>query len=150
MVLFEQFLDEAISSIMESSSPNKDFKFNGKTYTVKIKNKITPKHQFIPNIDEIESLFNSTKLWEHLYKSNTSWWNEVSEDDQYGIAINSARDLKSSVTSVTTIIQKQDGVYVCGEWKVDPEHGFSVNFPNGKLVTSGKNKTGIGTMDQAL
>lgn len=78
--------------------------------------------------------FEDQKIWNSLYKKNKAYFDEINSDPYFdGKKISSPSDLKKSL-EITAISVHKNSLYVKGEWWGDPEHGFSINFPNDKFI----------------
>ena len=83
---------------------------------------------------------NNKSLYSYLYSINVQLWKEVNEDSYYekDQKIKSVQDLINSIDTKQKISlyynEYNKNVYFSGEYWVDPEHGFSINFPNGEFV----------------
>ena len=91
------------------------------------------------NVDISECLkaIDSDELYEYLYQYQKHMFDEINGDPFFeGKTIKSGNDLKNAIEELKVIACKRDVVYICGEYWCDPEHGFSIKFPNGKFVKS--------------
>lgn len=82
-------------------------------------------------------------IYDYLYKSSSSMFDEINSDPYYkGKKITSGNDLIKAMTEDLkySMYIKQGCIYFCGEYWVDPEHGFSIWFPNGKFVKASNGK----------
>lgn len=118
---------------------NRVIEFNGAEYDVEI---IGDKELDI-EINDCIDILNSDELFDYLYE-NTKWmFDEINSDPYFeGKTITSGEDLKNSIEEISQIGYKRDVIYICGEFWCDPEHGFSISFPNGKFVKKGDAEEG--------
>ena len=152
---FIDFCDDM--QITQESSTIKDKvitqKLLGKVFHINIKNSHSGEE---PNIEVLKYL-NSKEFWDYLYQTNLHKWSEVNGEPTFGNKpMNSGKDLMQAVADNNgqdiLEIMKKDGItYIGGEYWVDPEHGFLITFPNGKLVKKklARNEPALAHMDEA-
>lgn len=110
-----------------------NIEFNGKNYNLKIEGEQET------NIDISKCLdtLNNDELFDYLYKYHIDMFNNINGDSYFeGKKIKSGKDLKNSIEQIKVISCKNGVIYVCGEYWCDPEHGFSIKFPQGKFIKS--------------
>lgn len=99
-------------------------------------------------IDNVIKYISAKSLYNYLYNLNKNYYDsEINSDPYYdGKTIKSGTDLLKSIDfnhKNTTLFLDSDRncIYFCGEYWVDPEHGFSIVFPNGNFIKGeGKDK----------
>jgi hypothetical protein len=90
----------------------------------------------------LKKVCNSKELWSYLYSTSKSWIEDVNDDPYFkGKTCKSTKDLIDAVEKINYIGISQNAIWVCGEYWIDPEHGFSIAFPNGKFVRSASDKS---------
>lgn len=115
------------------------FPFNSRKYKCKVYiDEHTKEEEIMKKVNAFikTNPLNNPALWEHLYESNLGFFEDVNDDPYFdGKKILSAVDLKKSISDINLVCVdlKENNFYVCGEWWCEPEHGFSINFPNGKF-----------------
>lgn len=113
------------------------FKMFGKEATCKI---ISNYGESVNNtiVNNILKIVGSNKsLYDYLYKENKDMFEEINDDPYFkGKKINNGMDLINAMTEDLkyTMYISRGCVYFCGEYWVDPEHGFSIYFPRGKFI----------------
>ena len=136
--------DMQIAEEGTSSSNVIKFKMFGKDATAKIifdNVEDTPSTRKI--INSVLKLVGSNKsLYTYLYTQNKSLYDDEINKNPYfdGKTIQNGIDLLKAMTNDTryTLVVTEKTVYFCGEYWIDPEHGFSISFPNGKFVKAEK------------
>lgn len=107
--------------------------FNNKTFNVKI----ISDGEIDIDLDECLKLLNNDELFEYLYNYHIKMFEEINSDKYFnGKTIKSGKDLKNSIEQISLIAYYKKVIYICGEYWCDPEHGFSIKFPNGKFIKS--------------
>ena len=107
--------------------------FNKKIFNVKI---ISDQEIYI-DLNECLNLLNNDDLFEYLYNYHIKMFEEINNDKYFnGKTIKSGKDLKNSIEQISQIAYHNNVLYICGEYWCDPEHGFSIKFPNGKFIKS--------------
>jgi hypothetical protein len=141
---FIQWCDEMYIA-NESSTDNLPYKngdiiginFFGKPMKVKVHIDERDKDSALINTFDrlLKSVGSSNQLWGYLYNQRKKMFDEVNKDPYYdGKTCKSGKDLINSVGRIDYIGISRDIVYICGEYWIDDEHGFSISFPNGKFV----------------
>ena len=96
-------------------------------------------------ISQIIKIFSTNKgLYNYLYKNHIKLFNEINNDPYFeGKKIKSGNDLIKAIQEndgkniIDIFYDKRNNVYyICGEYWCDPEHGFSICFPDGKFIQS--------------
>lgn len=147
--------------------------FFGKKFHIHISSYYGNDEKAKANTEKIKSAlkaFCSAGLYNYLVKANSSWMDEINSDPYFqGKTCKSGKDLIDAIKNDPTnankgfavFVKENDGVlniFIGGEYWLDPEHGFSINFPNGKFTKCPNEKsisgypkyTGIGGFDMAL
>lgn len=107
--------------------------FNNKLYNVKLNSD----KEIDVNVDDCLKILNNEELFDYLYNYHLALFDEINNDSYFnGKTIKSGQDLKNSIEEIKSIAYFEGIVYICGEYWCDPEHGFSISFPNGKFVKS--------------
>ena len=130
--------------------------FFGKKFKINIPDYYKNNEKVQENIGAVKSAikaFCSTGLYNYLVKINSVMMDEINNDPYYKEkTCKSGKDLIDAIKNDSTNINKgfkifikdYDGIlniFIAGEYWLDPEHGFSINFPNGKVVKyDGKDK----------
>ena len=121
--------------MINKDSPIK-LEFNGKIYNLRVDDK-DDKDDIDVDINDCLIALNNNELFDYLYKYHKNMFDEINNDPYFdGKTIKSGEDLKNSIQDLKVIAYKKGVVYICGEYWCDPEHGFSIKFPNGKFIKS--------------
>lgn len=138
-------LREQRKSLIQNE-PKKEVVINvlGKSFDVKIVRHGT-------NIDKIDNTlnkflqakpWNNQSMYKEIYEKNSSQWDDINDDPYFkGKKVNSVSDITKAIKEKVHTIDV--GEHVCllsGEWWIDPEHGWGINFWDGKYIPQG-NKT---------
>lgn len=151
-----------INSISISVPVKMDEDYNKKD-DPEVKKRLDEMYKRVPSIVK---LIEGDALWNYLYNSEKDYYESEINNDPYfdGKTIKSGKDLKNSIKTeykMAIIIDNYyDCTYFCGEYWVDPEHGFAITFPHGKFIKAQNRKyrdknwkpiaTYIGQFDEAL
>lgn len=118
---------------MESLEKSVSVKFNNKVFNVRIERD----KGIDVNLDSVLKILDSNELYDYLYNYHKKEFEEINNDSYFnGKTIKSGMDLKNSIEEIKLIAYYDNVIYVCGEYWCDPEHGFSIKFPNGEFVKS--------------
>ena len=118
---------------MDISNKRITLNFNNKTFDVPI---ITDQ-EIDFDLSECLKLLNSDELFNYLYSYHIKMFEDINIDAYFnGKTIKSGNDLKNSISKISQIAYYNNVIYICGEYWCDPEHGFSIKFPNGKFTKS--------------
>ena len=118
---------------MEKSENNISIEFNNRTFNAKIEND----KEIDINLDNIIKILNSSELYDYLFNYHKKMFDEINNDSYFdGKTIKSGRDLKNSIEDIKLVAYFNEVIYICGEYWCDPEHGFSIKFPNGEFIKS--------------
>ena len=118
---------------MESLEKSVSVKFNNKVFNVRIERD----KEIDVNLDSVLKILDSNELYDYLYNYHKKKFEEINNDSYFnGKTIKSGMDLKNSIEEIKLIAYYDNVIYVCGEYWCDPEHGFSIKFPNGEFVKS--------------
>lgn len=118
---------------MEESNKLITVNFNNETYNVPL----ISDQKIDIDLNECLNLLNSYELFDYLYSYHIEMFEDINSDIYFnGKTIKSGIDLINSITEITQIAYYNKVIYICGEYWCDPEHGFSIKFPNGKFIKS--------------
>ena len=139
-----EILSECIINEAYQENGTIDGSFNGKKFTAKIKTD-NPDSKLMSKVQSVIKTVGSISLYNYLYESDKNFYrDEVNTDSYYdGKKIESGKDLMNSIeinhkNSTIFVNDRRNTIYFCGEYWVDPEHGFSITFPGGKFVKADK------------
>lgn len=120
-------------------------------------------------INNALKIFSTDKsLWNYLYSISKKWIDEANNDPYFnGKKCKNGNDLIQAIKDDNEILHihvkiknEIPTIYICGDFWLDDEHGFSVNFINGEFIKCKGNKitynnytptcTVLGSYDEAL
>ena len=121
-----------------------NIKLNENEYNVPLlnsNNEIITGEDYDLDLTEILDVLNGDELYDYLYRYQINKFEDINRNSDLfdGKKINSGDDLKQSIQNIKQLVYSNGVVYVCGEYWCDPEHGFSIKFPNAKFIKSGYN-----------
>ena len=148
---FMNYCDEMIiATESDAFEDTCNVSFFGKTYkcTVYYENM---KKEDIPAAKERlktflkEKPWNNKKVFDELFKTNSRLIKSVNEDPYFdGKKVNNGNDLLKSISRIDVIQVSKRHIVMSGEYWLDDEHGFSIDFPNGKFITKGDQEDKLG------
>jgi hypothetical protein len=128
----------------------KDMNFDGVKIKINIKDSYNSKDsKLVQKVDSVLKTICSPSLYGYLYNLDKDFYEtEINTDPYYdGKTIKSGKDLmnaiKEEITNKNTCLYidgQRNCIYFCGEYWIDPEHGFSIVFPGGNFVKAKSNK----------
>lgn len=139
--------DNLFKSIHEAANIELSCNFFGTKKKVLVKDYYKNQKFYEENKEMVEKAlktFCSNKsLWSYLYTISEKWISEINNDPYFdGKKCESGADLIQAVkddkkNQLDIFLQDENNnivVYICGDYWLDDEHGFSVNFINGEFV----------------
>jgi hypothetical protein len=151
-VMMEQYGD--IDSINESTDKTITAKFFDRgNINIVISNGVSHADMFPDNVNDlissvIKTCCTNKALYDYLYTRNKSFFEDINEEPYLGgKTINCGKDLINAIETKykfycgAAMEKSKDGkevpvIFFNGEYWCEPEHGFSISFPNGKIVKS--------------
>ena len=141
MSVYGSYLTESYEDLGE-----KEINFFGTKANIKIKSSgtIAADDKLLAKVDNVLKVVCSKELYENWYKEKDDIFEEINDDPYFkGKKIKNANDLikalKEEITNKNTrvyINTYRKTIYFCGEYWCDPEHGYSISFPDGEYVKS--------------
>lgn len=151
-VMMEQYGD--IDSINESTGKTITAKFFDRgNINIVISNGVSHADMLPDNVNDlissvIKTCCTNKALYDYLYTRNKSFFEDINEEPYLGgKTINCGKDLINAIETKykfycgAAMERSKDGkevpvIFFNGEYWCEPEHGFSISFPNGKIVKS--------------